>query len=94
MAAPAGAGPPPAPDMSHVDPGLQPLLITLLYLFPGLALLVLLVRFWRKSVDRLLGGGGFCRSQIHCMVTDSHRRRCYCSCMDTFYSKQCDYTLM
>ncbi|KAH5372447.1 hypothetical protein HBI49_062290 [Parastagonospora nodorum] len=56
MSAPAGAGPPPVPDMSHVDPGLQPTLIALLYLFPGLALLVLLVRFWRKSVDHLLGG--------------------------------------
>lgn len=47
----------PAPDMSGVDPGLQPTLITLLYLFPGLALAVLLVRFWRKWKDNLLGGG-------------------------------------
>ncbi|KAH7398496.1 hypothetical protein BKA66DRAFT_556670 [Pyrenochaeta sp. MPI-SDFR-AT-0127] len=46
----------PAPDMSGVDPGLQPTLITLLYLFPGLALAVLLVRFWRKWKDNLLGG--------------------------------------
>jgi hypothetical protein len=55
MSTPAGSIP--APDMSHVDPGLQPLLITLLYLFPGFALLVLIIWFWRKSVDRLLGGG-------------------------------------
>jgi hypothetical protein len=47
----------PAPDMSGVDPGLQPALITLLYLFPALALAVLLVRFWRKYVDGILGGG-------------------------------------
>ncbi|KAI8942620.1 hypothetical protein NX059_000673 [Plenodomus lindquistii] len=42
--------------MSGVDPGLQPTLITLLYLFPGLALAVLFVRFWRKWKDNLLGG--------------------------------------
>jgi hypothetical protein len=53
MAAPAM----PAPDMSDVDPGLQPALIALLYLFPALALAVLLVRFWRKYVDGILGGG-------------------------------------
>jgi hypothetical protein len=53
MAAPAM----PAPDMSGVDPGLQPTLIALLYLFPALALAVLLVRFWRKWVDGILGGG-------------------------------------
>jgi hypothetical protein len=47
----------PAPDMSGVDPGLQPTLIAMLYLFPGLALVVLLVRFWRKWVDKILGGG-------------------------------------
>ena len=29
----------------------------MLYLFPGLALVVLLVRFWRKWVDNILGGG-------------------------------------
>ena len=60
MSAPPGAGPLPAPDMSNVDPGLQPTLIALLYLFPGLALFVLMVRFWRKYVDRLLGGGELC----------------------------------
>jgi hypothetical protein len=47
----------PAPDMSGVDSGLQPTLIAMLYLFPGLALVVLLVRFWRKWVDNILGGG-------------------------------------
>ena len=47
----------PPPDMSNVDPGLQPALITLLYLFPGLALAVLLIRFWKKYVDRIFGGG-------------------------------------
>jgi hypothetical protein len=47
----------PVPDTSIVNPGLQPLLITLLYLFPGLALLVLIIRFWKKSIDCLLGGG-------------------------------------
>lgn len=57
MAGPGAAGPMPMPDMSNVDPGLQPTLIALMYLFPGLALAVLLVRFWRKSVDHLLGGG-------------------------------------
>ncbi|KAI4934188.1 hypothetical protein J4E85_002044 [Alternaria conjuncta] len=46
----------PAPDMSGVDPGLQPTLIALLYLFPGLALAVLMVRFWRKWQDHILGG--------------------------------------
>ena len=52
------SGPPmPAPDMSGVDPGLQPTLLALLYLFPALALAVLLVRFWRKWKDHLLGGG-------------------------------------
>jgi len=65
----SGAGPPPAPDMSNVDPGLQPVLIAMLYLFPGLALTVLMVRFWRKSVDHLLGGGMLCRSLTHSMVT-------------------------
>ncbi|KAL5117904.1 hypothetical protein ACEQ8H_004223 [Pleosporales sp. CAS-2024a] len=54
MATPGGAGRAPMPDMSHVDPGLQPTLIALLYLFPALALSVLLVRFWRKWVDHLL----------------------------------------
>ncbi|KAF2133475.1 hypothetical protein P153DRAFT_420346 [Dothidotthia symphoricarpi CBS 119687] len=48
-------GMPPA-DMSNVDPGLQPVLIALLYLFPFLALAVLVVRFWRKWTDKLLGG--------------------------------------
>jgi hypothetical protein len=72
MSAPAGTGPPPVPDMSHVDPGLQPTLIALLYLFPGLALIVLLIRFWRKSIDHLLGGGEDCRSSIiKYTVTDS-----------------------
>jgi hypothetical protein len=71
MSAPAGAGPPPMKDMSNVDPGLQPTLIALLYLFPGLALLVLLVRFWRKSVDHLLGGGMFRRSPTNSTVTDA-----------------------
>lgn len=47
----------PGPDMSGVDPGLQPTLIALLYLFPGLALAVLMVRFWRKWQDHILGGG-------------------------------------
>jgi hypothetical protein len=47
----------PAPDMSGVDPGLQPTLIAMLYSFPGLALVVLLVRFWRKWIDNILGGG-------------------------------------
>lgn len=56
MAAPTGPMPP-MPDMSHVDPGLQPTLIALLYLFPAVALSVLIVRFWRKSADHLLGGG-------------------------------------
>lgn len=52
------SGPPmPAPDMSSVDPGLQPLLITLLYLFPGLALSVLCVRLWKKWKEHNLGGG-------------------------------------
>jgi hypothetical protein len=66
-------GPMPAPDMSGVDPGLQPTLIALLYLFPGLALAVLLVRFWRKSVDHLLGGGGYhLEISTECMGTDSY----------------------
>ena len=59
MAAPAMPAMPP-PDMSKVDPGLQPTLIALLYLFPGLALAVLIVRFWRKWKDHLLGGGERC----------------------------------
>lgn len=37
--------------------GLQPLLITLLYLFPGIAGLIVAVRIVRKRVDRALGGG-------------------------------------
>ena len=45
------------PDISTLDPGLQPALIALIYLFPGLALLVLIVRFWRKWSEKLLGGG-------------------------------------
>lgn len=52
----------PPPDMSNVDPGLQPALITLLYLWPGLALAILVVRFWRKWKDNLLGGGEKCSS--------------------------------
>jgi hypothetical protein len=51
------------PDMSGVDPGLQPALIALLYLCPGLALSVLLVRFWCKFKDELLGWG---ESNHHC----------------------------
>ncbi|KAF1846542.1 uncharacterized protein K460DRAFT_367295 [Cucurbitaria berberidis CBS 394.84] len=47
---------PAKPDMSGVDPGLQPALVALLYLFPAIALAVLLVRFWRKWKDHLLGG--------------------------------------
>lgn len=72
MSGPAGpgTGTPPVPDMSNIDPGLQPTLIAMLYLFPGLALIVLMVRFWRKSVDHLLGGGMLCRSSTHCMLTD------------------------
>jgi hypothetical protein len=63
----------PAPDMSGVDPGLQPALIALLYLFPALALAVLLVRFWRKYVDGILGGG-----EILCdlMLVQSADRNC------------------
>jgi hypothetical protein len=61
-----------APDMSGVDPGLQPTLIALLYLFPALALAVLLVRFWRKWVDGILGGGEIF-SSIECTdSTDQH----------------------
>jgi hypothetical protein len=56
MSAPLGP-PPGPPDMSNVDPGLQPTLIALLYLFPGLALTVLIVRFWKKHSDRIFGGG-------------------------------------
>jgi hypothetical protein len=56
MSAPLGP-PPGPPDMSNVDPGLQPTLIALLYLFPSLALAVLIVRFWKKQSDRILGGG-------------------------------------
>lgn len=37
--------------------GLQPLLIALLYLFPGLAGLIVAVRIVKKRVDRTLGGG-------------------------------------
>lgn len=52
------SGPPlPASDMSGVDPGLQPTLIALLYLFPGLALAVLCVRLWKKWRENILGGG-------------------------------------
>lgn len=47
------------PDMSNVDPGLQPTLIALLYLFPGLALAVLIVRFWKRHRDHNLGGGEY-----------------------------------
>ncbi|KAF2258260.1 hypothetical protein CC78DRAFT_587367 [Lojkania enalia] len=36
--------------------GLQPALIALLYAFPALALIVVVVRIWRKKVDRALGG--------------------------------------
>lgn len=39
--------------------GLQPLLITLLYLFPGIAGLIVLVRIVKKRIDRTLGGGRF-----------------------------------
>ena len=67
----APAGPMPAPDMSNVDPGLQPTLIALLYLFPALALAVLTVRFWKKYVDHILGGGKTRRSSTNRMVTDA-----------------------
>ncbi|KAF2728888.1 hypothetical protein EJ04DRAFT_538163 [Polyplosphaeria fusca] len=36
--------------------GLQPALIALLYLFPALALGIIIVRLWRKQIDRTLGG--------------------------------------
>jgi hypothetical protein len=51
-----GSSPPPV-DMSHVDPGLQPILIALLFGFPAAALIVLIVRFWRKASEKRLGGG-------------------------------------
>jgi hypothetical protein len=51
-------GTPPV-DVSRIDPGLQPVLIALLYGFPGLALIVLLVRFWRRKIEKQLGVGKF-----------------------------------
>jgi hypothetical protein len=48
---------PPPVGMSPVDPGLQPILIALLFGFPALALIVLIVRFWRKASEKRLGGG-------------------------------------
>lgn len=49
------------PGMPAFNPnpskGLQPVVITLLYLFPGLAGLIVLVRIIKKRVDRTFGGG-------------------------------------
>jgi hypothetical protein len=51
------ASSPPPVDLTQVDPGLQPLLIGLLFGFPAAALIVLIVRFWRKASEKRLGGG-------------------------------------
>jgi hypothetical protein len=54
--------------------GLQPLLIALLYLFPGIAGLVVAVRIIKKRADRTLGGGkcaDLCwRKDVELTITD------------------------
>ncbi|KAL5381499.1 hypothetical protein DPSP01_007210 [Paraphaeosphaeria sporulosa] len=60
MSAPLTPGSMPGGGMPVFNPnpskGLQPLLIALLYLFPGIAGLVVAVRIVKKRVDRTLGG--------------------------------------
>jgi hypothetical protein len=54
--------------------GLQPLLIALLYLFPGIAGLIVAVRIVKKRVDRTLGGGKsadlFSRRDVELTIAD------------------------
>lgn len=57
---PMPGGPPGMPVFNpNPSKGLQPLIITLLYLCPGIAGLIVLVRIIKKRIDRTLGGGKF-----------------------------------
>ena len=74
---PMPGGPPGMPVFNpNPSKGLQPLIITLLYLCPGIAGLIVLVRIIKKRIDRTLGGGKFLSILPEDSVLTPTYRRC------------------